>query len=122
MTTTQMPTLIDQLGEAALAAKGATREAHQAVRDLRAAARESREAEASLRRALAEAADTVVDKAIASAIDRHAEAIVAGIQPLVDRCVHRRVTREVDTINNCLTDIAYAAGVPATLLGVSSHG
>jgi len=122
MTTTQMPALIDQLGEAALAAKEVVREAHQAVRDLRAAAKESREAEASLRRALAEAADTVVDKAIASAIERHAEAIVAGIQPLVDRCVHRRVAREVDAINGCLTDIAHAAGVPATLLGVSSHG
>lgn len=116
MTTQTMPSIIDQLGEAALAARDVVREAHQATKDLRAAVREAREAEASLRRALAEAADTVVDKALAGALSAHAEEIAAGIQPLVDRCVQHRVAREVDTINGCLTHIAQVAGVPATLL------
>lgn len=104
MTTQTMPSIIDQLGEAALAAREATREAHEATKDLRAASKEAREAEASLRRALAEAADDVADEALAGALSAHAEEIAAGI------------THEVDTINGCLSHIAQVAGVHATLL------
>lgn len=126
MTTQTMPTLIDQLGEAALAAREATREAHEAIKDLRAAAKEAREAEASLRRAMQATAGELAREALAEAIDARmhqlglasaqAKRIGADLGVQVEQAIREGLDRYLGDTNEALARIAHAAGVPPVVL------
>ena len=110
MSTTPVPTLIDQLSEAALAAKAATTEARQAAKDLRAAAKEAREAEASLRRALTMGAQESATEAVAAVLAEETPKLVKFVGRTVEARADRRILREISAINVALDRIAKESG------------
>jgi len=126
MSTTTVPTLLEQLSEAAMAAKAATTEARQAVKDLHAAAKEAREAEASLRKALRATAGELARETLAAAIDEQAHrlglaheqaaqigaALTTQVQATLDKCVDQYLVE----INGALARIAAAGGGQPVLL------
>jgi len=112
MSTATVPTLLDQLSEAALAAREATTEARQAAKDLRAAAKEAREAEASLRKTLAMGAQESATAAVATVLAEEIPKLVKFVGRTVEARADRRILREISAINVALDKIAREVGSP----------
>jgi len=110
MSTATVPTLLDQLSEAALAAREATIEARQAAKDLHAAAKEAREAEASLRKALTLGAQESAASAVAAVLAAETPTVLQFLTRSVEGRVDRRVAKELDAINVALDRIAKESG------------